>query len=60
MTSTELLIKNIEFSRSRTLSLLDSIENLPDPHGALSWRPGQGRAHMAWQLMQYNLYKASR
>jgi hypothetical protein len=24
---------------------------MPDPAGALGWRPGPGRAHVAWQLM---------
>lgn len=39
------------FNRNRTLALLDSIEQLPDPQGALAWRPGPGRAHIGWQLM---------
>ena len=51
MSTTELLIKNLEFARTRTLGLLDSIEKEPDPHAVLSWRPGPGRAHIGWQLM---------
>jgi hypothetical protein len=31
--------------------LLDAIEKLPDPQAALAWRPGPGRAHIGWQLM---------
>ncbi|MGA2256028.1 MAG: DinB family protein [Thermoguttaceae bacterium] len=51
MSATELLIKNLEFARARTLGLLDSIEKELDPQAVLSWRPGSGRAHVGWQLM---------
>ena len=51
MSVTELLIKNLEFARARTLGFLDSIEKEPDPQAILSWRPGPGRAHVGWQLM---------
>jgi hypothetical protein len=51
MSTTELLIKSIEFARVRTLGLLDSIEKQPDPQAILAWRPGLGRAHVGWQLM---------
>jgi uncharacterized damage-inducible protein DinB len=51
MTTTELLIKNLEFARVRTLGLLDNIEKEPDPRAVLAWRPGPGRAHIGWQLM---------
>lgn len=40
-----------EFNRSRTLMTLDDIAKQPDPASALGWRPGPGRAHIAWQLM---------
>lgn len=39
------------FNRSRTLGLLDTIEKEPNPAAILGWRPGPGRAHIAWQLM---------
>lgn len=39
------------FNRDRTLGLLKSIEQLPNPAAALAWRPGPGRAHIGWQLM---------
>ena len=45
------LIKTYEFNRKRTLGLLDSIEQMPDADGVLGWRPGSGRAHIAWQIM---------
>jgi uncharacterized damage-inducible protein DinB len=50
MSTTELLIKSLEFARARTLGLLDSIEKEPDPQSILAWRPGPGRAHIGWQL----------
>lgn len=44
------LIQALEFNRTRTLGLLDSIVKEPDPQAVLGWRPGVGRAHIAWQL----------
>jgi uncharacterized damage-inducible protein DinB len=46
----ETLIKAYEFNRTRTLGLLDSILKEPNPQKILGWRPGAGRAHIAWQL----------
>jgi uncharacterized damage-inducible protein DinB len=40
-----------EFNRKRTLATLDEVASLPDPARVLGWRPGPGRAHVAWQLM---------
>jgi uncharacterized damage-inducible protein DinB len=40
-----------EFNRGRTLALLDEVAKLPDPTAVLGFRPGPGRAHIAWQLM---------
>ncbi|OAI47060.1 hypothetical protein AYO44_10310 [Planctomycetaceae bacterium SCGC AG-212-F19] len=37
--------------RRKTLELLDNIAKRPDPLAILSWRPGPGRAHIAWQVM---------
>lgn len=39
-----------EFNRQRTRATLDALAKLPDPQAALAWRPGPGRAHIAWQL----------
>jgi uncharacterized damage-inducible protein DinB len=39
-----------QFNRTRTLGLLEKIEKEPDPQKVLGWRPGPGRAHIAWQL----------
>lgn len=40
-----------DFNRSRTLALLDSIAEEPNPQEILGFRPGEDRAHIAWQLM---------
>ncbi len=39
------------FNRTRTIALLDSVAELESPTAALGWRPDEGRAHIAWQLM---------
>jgi len=41
----------LDFSRRKTLELLDTIAKRPDPAAILGWRPGPGRAHIAWQLL---------
>jgi len=41
----------LAWARSRTNGLLDKIAQSADPQAALGWRPGPGRAHIAWQLM---------
>lgn len=41
----------MEFSRRKTVELLDHLAKHPDPKKVLAWRPGPGRAHIAWQLM---------
>lgn len=51
MSTIEKMIESYGFNRARTLGLLDRIEKMSDPAAALAWRPGQGRAHVAWQIM---------
>ncbi len=41
----------LNFSRSKTLELLDAISASGMPAAVLGWRPGAGRAHLAWQFM---------
>jgi len=41
----------LEFGRAKTLATLDAIGKRPDAATILAWRPGPGRAHIAWQLM---------
>lgn len=44
-----------ELNRFMTTSLLDAIAEMPDPKAVLGWRPGPGRAHIAWQLMHIGI-----
>ncbi len=41
----------LDRSRRKTLELLDTVAKTPEPAAVLGWRPGPGRAHMAWPLM---------
>lgn len=48
------LIAAMDFSHNRLLGTLDTIEKVAKEKGAnvkevLAWRPGPGRAHIAWQ-----------
>lgn len=45
------LIEVLEFNRQKTMALVDNVAKLPNPQAALGFRPGPGRAHLAWQLM---------
>ena len=46
------LIASLEFSRGRLLGILETIEKSgQDVSKVLAWRPGPGRAHIAWQAM---------
>lgn len=46
------LITGLEFSRQRLLAILETIEKSgQDVNKVLAWRPGPGRAHIAWQAM---------
>jgi hypothetical protein len=44
-------LQAMEFNRTRTLATLDEIAKQPQPAAILGWRPGSGRAHLAWQFM---------
>ena len=45
----------MDYNREKTLGTLAAIEKLADPQKALGWRPGPGRAHIAWQLMHMGI-----
>ena len=46
------LIAQLDFTRSRLLGILDTIEKSgQDAAKVLAWRPGPGRAHIGWQAM---------
>ena len=50
MNAIKVMLDVMELNRQRTLATLEDIAKLPDPAGVLGWRPGVGRAHIAWQL----------
>src|SRR6185436_10186522 len=46
------LIECMDFARARLTGILGAIEKSgQDVNRVLAWRPGPGRAHIAWQLM---------
>ncbi|WP_166819801.1 DinB family protein [Thalassoroseus pseudoceratinae] len=47
----ETTLKIWEFNRQRTLGTLDEIASHANATEILGWRPGPGRAHIAWQLV---------
>jgi uncharacterized damage-inducible protein DinB len=55
MSTLHSLISAYQFNRSRTLGLLDKIEQEKEPQKTLGWRPGPGRAHIAWQLLHIGI-----
>jgi uncharacterized damage-inducible protein DinB len=55
MSTLHSLIAAYQFNRPRTLGLLDKIQQEKEPQRILGWRPGPGRAHIAWQLMHIGI-----
>lgn len=55
MSTLHSMIAALQFNRPRTLGLLEKIEKEPDPQQILGYRPGPGRAHIAWQLMHIGI-----
>jgi hypothetical protein len=51
MNAIELVQLQWQQNRERSLATLDEIAQMPSPEQVLAWRPGEGRAHIAWQLM---------
>jgi uncharacterized damage-inducible protein DinB len=50
MTFTD-LFEMLDFSRQKTLGLVDNLAKQANVKATLGWRPAPGRAHLAWQLM---------
>ena len=48
-------IAAIQFNRTRTLATLDRALAEKQSQSVLGWRPGPGRAHVAWQLMHIGI-----
>lgn len=55
MSVIEVITRSWGFNRQRTLATLEAVGKLPDPQVALGWRPGPGRAHIAWQLVHVGI-----
>lgn len=55
MSLIETCLSQWEMNRTRTLAKLDEIAKLADPESVLGWRPGPGRAHIAWQFMHIGI-----
>lgn len=55
MSTISILIDNLRFLRIRTVGLLERIEKEADVRQALGYRPGPGRAPIAWQLMHIGI-----
>ena len=55
MSTIENFVAQWQFNRPRTLGLLEKIEQEKEPQRVLGWRPGPGRAHIAWQLMHIGI-----
>ncbi len=52
MSDLNTILSTLDFSRDRLLASLDGIaKSGQDVTNVLSWRPGVGRAHIAWQAM---------
>lgn len=45
------LIESLDFNRSKTLAFIETLAKQENVSAVLGWRPGPGRAHIAWQLM---------
>jgi hypothetical protein len=45
------LIETLDYNRQKTLAFLDALAKTDNVPAVLGWRPGPGRAHIAWQLM---------
>jgi uncharacterized damage-inducible protein DinB len=55
MSTLHSLIAAYQFNRPRTLAVLDKIEQEQELQKILGWRPGPGRAHIAWQLVHIGI-----
>jgi len=55
MSVAETFIQSYVFNRTRTVDLLERALKEGEPAAVLGWRPGPGRAHIAWQLMHIGI-----
>lgn len=45
------LIESLDYNRTKTLAFIEALAKQENAAKALAWRPGPGRANLAWQLM---------
>jgi uncharacterized damage-inducible protein DinB len=55
MSTIETFIQLWETQRARTESILERVEKTERAQEVLGWRPGSGRAHIAWQIMHIGI-----
>lgn len=55
MSTIATMVKAWEFNRTRTAGLLDQIEKTGRADAVLAYRPGEGRAHIGWQIMHVGI-----
>ena len=55
MSTIATMINAWEFNRTRTLGLLDQVEKTGKSDAVLAFRPGKGRAQIAWQIMHIGI-----
>lgn len=55
MSFIETCLSQWDMNRTKTLAKLDEIAKLPNPALVLGWRPGPGRAHLAWQFLHIGI-----
>ncbi|HUQ70008.1 MAG TPA: DinB family protein [Planctomycetaceae bacterium] len=55
MSTISVYLQAMEFNRTRTLATLDDVAKQPQAQAVLGYRPGPGRAHIAWQLMHIGI-----
>ena len=51
----ETCLSQWDLNRTRTLAKLDEIAKMNEADAILGWRPGSGRAHIAWQMMHIGI-----
>src|SRR5436190_424197 len=49
--SIAVLLEVLDYNRQKTQAFLDGLAKHDNVAQILAWRPGPGRAHIAWQLM---------
>lgn len=51
MSSIAVLTETLDWNRQKTLAYIEGLAKTDNIPAVLGWRPGPGRAHIAWQMM---------